>query len=140
MVGELALSGEIRRVRGVLPITLEMRKKGEKGIPVPEQSRRNHRKHYVSVVEAYPKFNRNQRQQQRPVVECRNTPPIPNVSMPLFLSVVNYDAMRVPVFLAELCGGNPFFPAEISADMLNIGKLQFISNLRYGHVGLNQKL
>ena len=38
MVGELALSGEIRRVRGVLPITLEMRKKGKKGILVPEDN------------------------------------------------------------------------------------------------------
>jgi len=35
MVGELALSGEIRRVRGVLPITLEMRRQGKKGILVP---------------------------------------------------------------------------------------------------------
>jgi magnesium chelatase family protein len=38
MVGELALSGEIRRVRGVLPITLEMRKHGKKGILVPEDN------------------------------------------------------------------------------------------------------
>ena len=38
MVGELALSGEIRRVRGVLPITLEMRKRGKKGILVPEDN------------------------------------------------------------------------------------------------------
>jgi magnesium chelatase family protein len=35
MVGELALSGEIRRVRGVLPITLEMCRQGKKGILVP---------------------------------------------------------------------------------------------------------
>ena len=38
MVGELALSGEIRRVRGVLPITLEMQKRGKKGILVPEDN------------------------------------------------------------------------------------------------------
>jgi magnesium chelatase family protein len=38
MVGELALSGEIRRVRGVLPITLEMRKRGMKGVLVPEDN------------------------------------------------------------------------------------------------------
>ena len=38
MVGELALSGEIRRVRGVLPITLEMKKRGKKGILVPEDN------------------------------------------------------------------------------------------------------
>lgn len=35
MVGELALSGEIRRVRGVLPIVLEMRRIGKKGVLVP---------------------------------------------------------------------------------------------------------
>ena len=40
MVGELALSGEIRRVRGVLPITLEMRKKSKKVILVPENNAR----------------------------------------------------------------------------------------------------
>ncbi len=38
MVGELALSGEIRRVRGVLPITLEMRRRGKQGILVPEEN------------------------------------------------------------------------------------------------------
>ena len=35
MVGELALSGEVRKVRGVLPITLKMRDIGKKGILVP---------------------------------------------------------------------------------------------------------
>lgn len=35
MVGELALSGEIRRVRGVLPIALCARKRGMRGIIVP---------------------------------------------------------------------------------------------------------
>jgi len=38
MVGELALSGEIRRVRGVLPITLEMRRQNKRGILVPEDN------------------------------------------------------------------------------------------------------
>ena len=35
LVGELALSGEVRRVRGVLPIVLEMRRIGKKGVLVP---------------------------------------------------------------------------------------------------------
>jgi len=35
LIGELALSGEVRRVRGVLPVTLEMRRQGKQGILVP---------------------------------------------------------------------------------------------------------
>jgi magnesium chelatase family protein len=35
MVGELALSGEVRRARGVLPITIAMKKEGRKMIIVP---------------------------------------------------------------------------------------------------------
>ncbi len=35
LIGELALSGEVRRVRGVLPVTLEMRRLGMQGILVP---------------------------------------------------------------------------------------------------------
>jgi len=35
LIGELALSGEVRRVRGVLPVTLEMRRLGKRGILVP---------------------------------------------------------------------------------------------------------
>ncbi len=35
MVGELALSGEVRRVRGVLPIVLELRRAGFSGVLVP---------------------------------------------------------------------------------------------------------
>ena len=35
MVGELALSGEVRRVRGVLPIVMEMRRLGKRGVLVP---------------------------------------------------------------------------------------------------------
>ena len=38
MVGELALSGEVRRVRGVLPIVLEMRRIGKKGVMVPVEN------------------------------------------------------------------------------------------------------
>lgn len=38
MVGELALSGEVRRVRGVLPIVLEMRRIGRKGVLVPVEN------------------------------------------------------------------------------------------------------
>jgi len=35
LIGELALSGEVRRVRGVLPVALEMRRQGKRGILVP---------------------------------------------------------------------------------------------------------
>ncbi|MDR2849949.1 MAG: YifB family Mg chelatase-like AAA ATPase, partial [Verrucomicrobiota bacterium] len=35
MIGELALSGEVRRVRGVLPVTLELRRQGKRGVIVP---------------------------------------------------------------------------------------------------------
>ena len=35
LVGELALSGEVRRTLGILPIVLEMRRIGKKGILVP---------------------------------------------------------------------------------------------------------
>lgn len=36
MVGELALSGEVRRVKGILPIVMEMRRIGKRAILVPE--------------------------------------------------------------------------------------------------------
>lgn len=36
LVGELALTGAVRPVRGVLPIAMEARKKGRKGLLVPE--------------------------------------------------------------------------------------------------------
>jgi len=38
MVGELALSGEVRKVKGVLPITLRMKQEGMKGILVPSDN------------------------------------------------------------------------------------------------------
>ncbi len=38
LIGELALSGEVRRVRGVLPVTLEMRRQGKRGIIVPSDN------------------------------------------------------------------------------------------------------
>ena len=38
LIGELALSGEVRRVRGVLPVTLEMRNQGKRGIIVPSDN------------------------------------------------------------------------------------------------------
>lgn len=38
LVGELALSGEVRRVRGVLPIVMEMRRIGRKGVLVPAEN------------------------------------------------------------------------------------------------------
>ena len=38
LVGELALSGEVRRVRGILPIVLEMRRIGRKAVLVPYEN------------------------------------------------------------------------------------------------------
>ena len=38
LVGELALSGEVRRARGVLPIVMEMRRIGKKGVLVPVEN------------------------------------------------------------------------------------------------------
>ena len=38
MVGELALGGEVRRVRGVLPIVLELRRQGKRGVLVPTEN------------------------------------------------------------------------------------------------------
>ena len=38
LVGELALSGEVRRVRGILPIVMEMRRIGRRAILVPEEN------------------------------------------------------------------------------------------------------
>ena len=38
VTGELALSGEVRRVRGVLPIALRARAEGRKGILVPQEN------------------------------------------------------------------------------------------------------
>ena len=38
LVGELALSGEVRRIRGILPIVLEMRRIGVKGVLVPMEN------------------------------------------------------------------------------------------------------
>lgn len=40
MVGELALSGEVRRVRGVLPIALAMRRRGIQALLVPAENAR----------------------------------------------------------------------------------------------------
>lgn len=38
LVGELALSGELRRTQGILPIVMEMRRIGKKGILVPAEN------------------------------------------------------------------------------------------------------
>ena len=38
LAGELALSGEVRRVGGILPIALEMRRIGKRAVLVPEES------------------------------------------------------------------------------------------------------
>ncbi len=51
MVGELALSGEVRRVRGVLPIALEMRRRGIRSFLVPAENARE-----AAVVEGLEVF------------------------------------------------------------------------------------
>ena len=38
LAGELALSGEVRRIQGILPIVLEMRRIGKRGILVPAEN------------------------------------------------------------------------------------------------------
>ena len=38
LAGELALSGEVRRVRGILPIVMEMRRIGRRAVLVPEEN------------------------------------------------------------------------------------------------------
>ncbi len=38
LVGELSLSGRVRRVRGILPIVMEMRRLGKKAVLVPEEN------------------------------------------------------------------------------------------------------
>ncbi|MBQ6136707.1 MAG: YifB family Mg chelatase-like AAA ATPase [Kiritimatiellae bacterium] len=38
LVGELSLSGEVRRVRGILPIVMEMRRIGRRAVLVPEEN------------------------------------------------------------------------------------------------------
>jgi magnesium chelatase family protein len=38
LIGELALGGEVRRVRGVLPIAMEMRRMGKRGVLVPAEN------------------------------------------------------------------------------------------------------
>ena len=38
LVGELALSGEVRRARGILPIVLEMKRMGRRAVLVPEEN------------------------------------------------------------------------------------------------------
>lgn len=38
LVGELALSGEVRRVRGILPIVMEMRRIGRRAVIVPHEN------------------------------------------------------------------------------------------------------
>jgi magnesium chelatase family protein len=52
MIGELALSGEVRRVRGVLPVALEMRRLGKRGILVPEDNAEEAA--VVQGIEVYP--------------------------------------------------------------------------------------
>lgn len=51
VTGELALSGEVRRVRGVLPIALRARQEGRKGILVPPENAEE-----AAVVDGLPVF------------------------------------------------------------------------------------
>lgn len=51
VVGELALSGEVRRVRGVLPLALRARQEGRRGILVPAENAEE-----AAVVEGLPVF------------------------------------------------------------------------------------
>jgi magnesium chelatase family protein len=55
MVGELALSGEVRRVRGVLPIVMEMRRLGKRGVLVPGENAEEAA--VVSGIAIYPVAN-----------------------------------------------------------------------------------
>ena len=52
MVGELALSGAVRKVRGVLPIVMEMRRIGKKGVLVPMENA--HEAAVVNGISIYP--------------------------------------------------------------------------------------
>jgi magnesium chelatase family protein len=52
LVGELALSGEVRRVRGVLPIALRIREEGRRGMLVPADNAEEAA--VVSGLEVYP--------------------------------------------------------------------------------------
>jgi len=51
-VGELALSGEVRRVNGILPIVLEMRRIGKRGVVVPEANAQE--ASVVDGIDVYP--------------------------------------------------------------------------------------
>ncbi len=55
MVGELALSGEVRRVKGVLPIAITAKKSGRKGIIVPKDNAEEAA--VVEGLEVYPVSN-----------------------------------------------------------------------------------
>ena len=52
MIGELSLGGEVRRVRGALPIALEMRRRGFSTLLVPEENAREAA--VVDGLEVYP--------------------------------------------------------------------------------------
>ena len=52
LAGELALSGDVRRVRGILPIVLEMRRIGKRGILVPAENAEE--ASIVSGIDVYP--------------------------------------------------------------------------------------
>lgn len=52
LAGELALSGEVRRVQGILPIVLEMRRIGKRGILVPAENASEAA--VVEGIEVYP--------------------------------------------------------------------------------------
>src|SRR5437868_3093656 len=51
-VGELALTGQVRPVKGVLPVTLEARRRGRKAVIVPENNAREAA--MVEGIDVYP--------------------------------------------------------------------------------------
>jgi magnesium chelatase family protein len=55
LVGELALSGEVRRVKGVLPIALEARRRGIRALLVPRENAEEAA--VVEGIEVYPVAN-----------------------------------------------------------------------------------
>jgi len=55
LIGELALSGEVRRIKGVLPIALSVRKSGRRGLLVPADNAEEAA--VVKGLEVYPVHN-----------------------------------------------------------------------------------
>ena len=69
-VGELALTGLVRPVKGVLPIALEARKQGRRAVIVPEANAREAA--MVDGIEVYAVRNRGDRPRLRGRLETSN--------------------------------------------------------------------